>query len=79
MRDWVAGSADWVSMGMPSDGSYGIPAGLICGFPCICRDGDCEVIADLDIDEFSRAKIDASVAELVGERDTVAAEWMIAA
>ncbi len=69
--DWVAGDVDWVSMGVPSDGSYGIPEGLICGFPCLCTDGEWEIVQGLDLDDFSRGKIDASVAELVSERDTV--------
>ena len=60
-------------MGVPSDGSYGIPEGLICGFPCICADGEWSIVEGLDLDEFSRAKIDASVAELTDERDTVKA------
>ncbi len=77
VNDWVTGNADWVSMGVPSDGSYGIPEGLICGFPCICTDGEWEIVQGLEIDEFSRAKIDASVAELVGERDTVASQGLI--
>jgi malate dehydrogenase len=76
-RDWVSGNGDWVSMGVPSDGSYGIPEGLICGFPCICTDGGWEIVKGLEIDDFSRAKIDASVAELVSERDTVASQGMI--
>jgi malate dehydrogenase len=71
VNDWVDGNIDWVSMGVPSDGSYGIPEGLICGFPCICTDGECEIVQGLDPGEFSRSKIDASVAELVSERDTV--------
>jgi malate dehydrogenase len=72
VRDWVSGTdGGWVSMGVPSDGSYGIPEGLICGFPCTCANGDWGVVRDLEIDEFSRAKIDASVAELTSERDTV--------
>jgi malate dehydrogenase len=69
--DWVTGSADWVSMGIPSDGSYGIPEGLICGFPCLCDGGRYKIVEGLELDEFSRAKIDASVAELTDERDTV--------
>jgi malate dehydrogenase len=77
MRDWVSGSAQWVSMGVPSDGSYGIPEGLICGFPCVCSDGQWEIVKGLEIEDFSRAKIDASVAELVSERDTVASQGMI--
>ena len=52
-------------MGVPSDGSYGVPEGLISGFPCTCADGEWEIVQGLDLDEFSREKIDASVAELV--------------
>jgi malate dehydrogenase len=78
VRDWVAGTAgEWVSMGVPSDGSYGVPEGLICGFPCTCEAGGYQIVEALDIDDFSRSKINASVAELVGERDTVAAQQMI--
>ena len=78
MRDWVAGTdGRWVSMGVPSDGSYGIPEGLICGFPCTCSGGEHSIVQGLDIDDFSRAKIDASVEELVGERDTVSSQGMI--
>jgi malate dehydrogenase len=69
--DWVTGNADWVSMGVPSDGSYGIPEGLICGFPCLCDGGGYKIVEGLELDEFSRANIDASVAELTDERDTV--------
>jgi len=69
--DWVTGNADWVSMGVASDGSYGIPEGLICGFPCVCDGGTYKIVEGLELDEFSRAKIDASVAELTDERDTV--------
>ncbi|MEO6988725.1 MAG: malate dehydrogenase [Aquihabitans sp.] len=74
VRDWVAGSpeGDWVSMAVPSDGSYGVPEGLISSFPCVTRNGAWEIVQGLDIDDFSRARIDASVAELVEERDTVA-------
>jgi malate dehydrogenase len=77
VSDWVSGNVDWRSMGVPSDGSYGIPEGLICGFPCICTDGDWEIVEGLDIDDYSRAKIDASIAELMSERDTVAGQGMI--
>jgi malate dehydrogenase len=69
--DWVRGTSDWVSMGVPSDGSYGIPEGLICGFPCTCSGGEWSIVQDLQIDGFSRSKIDASVAELQEERSTV--------
>jgi len=73
VRDWVAGTpeGDWVSMAVPSDGSYGVPQGLISSFPCVCRDGRYEIVQGLDIDEFSRGRIDASVAELAEERDAV--------
>jgi malate dehydrogenase len=78
MNDWVtAPNVDWVSMGVASDGSYGIPEGLICGFPCVCVNGEYEIVQGLDIDDFSRAKIDASVAELISERDTVSSQGMI--
>ena len=59
-------------MGVPSDGSYGVPEGIISSFPCTCSGGEWSIVQGLDIDEFSRAKIDASAAELVGERDAVA-------
>ncbi|HEX4189301.1 MAG TPA: malate dehydrogenase [Solirubrobacteraceae bacterium] len=77
MYDWVTGKGDWVSMGVASDGSYGIPEGLICGFPCICTGGEWEIVKGLETDDFSRAKIDASVAELLSERDTVAGQGML--
>ncbi len=75
VHDWVLGTpdGDWVSAGVPSDGSYGIPEGVISGFPCVSRNGAWEIVPDLEIDDFSRARIDASVAELVEERDAVAA------
>ncbi len=69
--DWVNGTADWVSMGVPSDGSYGVPEGLISGFPVTTSGGEWKIVEGLDIDDFSRSKIDASVAELTDERDTV--------
>jgi malate dehydrogenase len=73
MHDWVAGTdGRWVSMGVVSDGSYDIPQGLICGFPCTCHDGQYAIVHDLEHQSFSRQQIDASVAELVSERDTVA-------
>jgi malate dehydrogenase len=77
VNDWVTGSIDWVSMGIPSDGSYGIPEGLICGFPCVCTDGQWKVLEGLDLDPFSRTRIDASVAELIDERDTVKGQGLI--
>jgi malate dehydrogenase len=71
--DWVHGTpeGDWTSMGIPSDGSYGVPEGLISSFPVVCRDGRYEIVQGLEIDEFSRQRIDASVAELAEERDAV--------
>jgi malate dehydrogenase len=78
MRDWVSGTGgSWVSMGVPTDGSYGIPEGLICGFPCTCAGGEYRIVPDLELNEFSRARIDASVEELIGERDTVADQGLI--
>jgi malate dehydrogenase len=75
--DWVNGTEDWVSMGVPSDGSYGVPEGLISGFPCTCAGGQWSIVEGLDLDEFSRGKIDASVAELTDERDTVKGQGLI--
>ncbi len=71
--DWVNGTAEdnWTSVGLVSDGSYGIPEGLIAGFPARSVNGKWEIVQGLEIDEFSRSRIDASVAELVGERDAV--------
>jgi malate dehydrogenase len=78
VHDWVSGTdGGWVSMGVPSDGSYGVPEGLISGFPCTCADGAYSIVQGLDIDDFSRAKIDATVAELTGERDTVKQQGLI--
>lgn len=73
VHDWVFGTPedDWVSMGVVSDGSYGVPKGLISSFPCVTRDGSWEIVQGLDIDEFSRPLIDASVAELEDERQAV--------
>ena len=78
VHDWVKGTdGGWVSMGVASDGSYGVPEGLICGFPCTCSGGEYEIVQGLDIDEFSKGKIDASVEELSGERDTVSSQGLI--
>ena len=60
-----------MSMSIPSDGSYGVPEGIISSFPCVCRDGNYAIVQGLDIDDYSRGKIDASAAELVSERDAV--------
>jgi malate dehydrogenase len=71
-HDWVSGTnGAWVSMGVPSDGSYDIPEGLICGFPCTCAGGEWSIVQGLDLDDFSRSRIDASVKELQDERQAV--------
>ncbi len=74
VHDWSLGTpdGDWVSMAVCSDGSYGVPEGLISSFPVTCADGRWSIVQDLEIDDFSRARIDASVAELAEERDAVA-------
>jgi malate dehydrogenase len=74
IRTWVQGTpdGDWVSMAIPSDGSYGVPEGIMSSFPVTCAGGEYSIVQGLDIDDFSRAKIDASAAELVEERDAVA-------
>ena len=73
MRSWALGTAegDWVSMGVYSDGSYGIAEGLIYSFPCVCKDGDWEIVQGLEINDFSRAKMQATELELSEERDAV--------
>lgn len=73
VRDWVRGSpgGDWVSMAVPSDGSYGIPAGVIYSYPVTCNDGDYQIVQGLSIDEFSRKRMDLTHAELLEERDGV--------
>jgi malate dehydrogenase len=73
MHDWVhrTPAGDWVSMAVPSDGSYGVPEGVISSFPCTTAEGQYQIVQGLDIDDFSRSKIDASAAELVSERETV--------
>ena len=73
VRDWVAGTAagEWISMAVPSDGSYGLPEGIICGVPVSTTHGAYSIVEGLEIGEFSRARIDASAAELVEERDAV--------
>ena len=79
MRDWAFGTpdGDWVSVGLRSDGSYGVPEGLVSSFPCVARDGRWEIVRGLEIDDYSRRKIDASVAELAEERDSVGAVGLI--
>jgi len=72
-RDWVLGtpSDDWVSMAVCSDGSYGVPEGLISSFAVTTRAGEWSIVQGLEFDAFSKSRIDASVAELVEERDAV--------
>ena len=74
MRSWALGTPadDWVSMGVISDGSYGIEPELIYSFPCRCTGGDWEIVQDLDISPFSREKMDVTALELTEERDAVA-------
>jgi len=79
MRDWVLGTAegDWMSMSVPSDGSYEVPEGLISSFPCTTSDGTYQIVPGLQINSFSRGKINASVAELIEEREAVRALGLI--
>jgi malate dehydrogenase len=73
VHDWVLGTpdGDWISMGVPSDGSYGVDEGLISGAPCSCSGGEWKLVEDLEVPDFSRERIDATVAELTEERDAV--------
>ena len=74
VHDWVNNTADrWTSAGVVSDGSYGVPEGLVSSFPVRSEGGAWRIVEGLDIDAFSRERIDASVAELVAERDAVRA------
>ena len=73
VHDWVQGTpqGEWVSMSVPSDGSYEVPEGIVSSFPCACTEGEYKIVEGLEITEFSRQRIDASAAELVEERDAV--------
>jgi malate dehydrogenase len=73
IRDWVAGTrdGDWVTMGIPSDGSYGIPDGVIFGYPVTCKGGQYQIVKGLEVSEFSRGRINATLKELHEERDGV--------
>jgi malate dehydrogenase len=73
VRDWISGSrdGDWVSMGIPSEGSYGIPEGVIYGYPVTCRNGTYEIVKGIDVSDFSRARMQASLKELQEERDSI--------
>jgi malate dehydrogenase len=74
VHDWVLGTrdGDWVSMGVPTDGSYGVEEGIVAGLPCRCEGGEWKVVEGLEIPDFSRGRIDASADELKAERDSVA-------
>jgi malate dehydrogenase len=74
VNNWVIGTpdGDWVSMGVPSDGSYGVEEGIISGFPCTCNGGEYTIVQGLELDSFSRERIEKSVAELADERSAVA-------
>jgi len=74
IHDWVLGTPadDWVSMAVPSDGSYNIPEGLMYSFPVTCKGGEYEIVQGLEIDDFSREKMDVTQKELEEERDAVA-------
>jgi malate dehydrogenase len=79
VRDWVLGTpqGDWVSMGVPANGSYGVEEGIVAGFPCQCSGGDWSIVEGLELPEFSRSRIDASAAELREERDAVSGLGLI--
>ena len=79
VHDWVLGTpaGDWVSMGIRSDGSYGVPEGLIAGLPVTTTGGTFSVVQRLELDEFSRGRVDASIAELADERDAVSGLGLI--
>jgi malate dehydrogenase len=73
VHDWVLGTrdGDWVSMGIPSDGSYGIDEGLISGFPVTCSNGSYQIVQGLELNEFSRGRLEVTVNELKEERETI--------
>jgi malate dehydrogenase len=73
VHDWVLGTpdGDWVSMGVPADGSYGVEEGIVAGFPCRCSGSEWSIVEGVEVTEFSRGRIDASAAELREERDAV--------
>jgi malate dehydrogenase len=72
VRDWVAGTGDWVSMGIPSDGSYGIAEGLMFGYPVTCSGGKYEIVKGLEHNDFAKGKIAATHKELTEERAAIA-------
>ncbi len=79
IHDWVLGTpdGDWTSMSVPSDGSYAVPEGIVSSFPCTCENGEWKIVQGLDVNEFSRTRIDASANELVEEREAVRALGLV--
>ena len=77
MRDWVLGTpaGDWTTMGIPSDGSYGIDAGIIYGYPVTCTGGQFTIVTGIEISDFSRTRMDATHQELLEERNGVQHLW----
>ncbi|MDR2787731.1 MAG: malate dehydrogenase [Candidatus Accumulibacter sp.] len=71
VRDWVFGSDDWVTMGVASDGSYGIPEGIVFGFPCECKNGSFKIVQGIPLDAFAQEKFDRTLEELIGEVEAV--------
>jgi malate dehydrogenase len=71
VRDWVLGAGGWRSMAIPSTGAYDIDEGLVCSFPCTCSNGDYEVVEGIELNDFSRSKVEATVNELKEEREAV--------
>ncbi len=73
VRDWVSGTrdGDWVSMGIASDGSYGIPEGVMYGYPAVCKNGKFEIVKGIDVSDFSRGRMQATLKELTEERDAI--------
>jgi malate dehydrogenase len=73
MRDWALGTnGEWTTMGIPSDGSYGIPQDVMYGYPVVCKGGQYEIVQGLEVDAFSRERMDLTLKELLEERDGVA-------
>jgi malate dehydrogenase len=73
VRNWISGTpeGDWVSMGIASDGSYDIPEGVIYGYPVTCRGGKFEIVKGLQVSEFSKSRMQATLKELQEERDSI--------
>jgi len=71
IRDWIKGTKDWVSMGIPSDGSYGIPEGVLYGYPVMCKGGKYKIVKGLEVSDFSRSRMMATLKELHEERDSI--------